>query len=196
MNKDHSALLDIIKRRRTVYPPSYSNKKIKEEDIKSILEAATWAPNHGNTEPWRFDVFLEGAKNKLANCLSNAYKVNTDQNQFLERKYLQLKEWPEKAACIIAVSMKRGTKPNIPSFEESRAVSCAVQNMLLSATSLQISTYWSTGIAVYSQDLKDFLSLDDEDEVIGLIYLAYSKDKSPQKKRIDYSQLTRWHYEQ
>jgi nitroreductase len=195
MKKDLSALMTIIKNRRTIFPPSYSDKKIKEEDIRSILEAAVWAPNHGNTEPWRFDVFLEEAKNKLADRLANAYLVNSDENQFKERKHLQLKEWPNKAACIIAVSMKKGNNSKIPSFEESRAVSCAIQNMLLTATSLGISSYWSTGIAVYSQEMKSFLSLSDEDEIIGLIYLGYSKENGPHKKRTDYSQLTRWHYE-
>ena len=32
-------------------------------DIELIIEAATWAPNHHSTEPWRF-VVLEGDSRK------------------------------------------------------------------------------------------------------------------------------------
>ena len=55
---DHStSIFSIIKNRRTIYPPTYSDKKLEKGNIEKILEAATWAPNHGSTEPLRFFVF-------------------------------------------------------------------------------------------------------------------------------------------
>jgi nitroreductase len=195
MNTEQSFLLNTIRNRRTVFPSDYSDKLIKKEDIEVILDAAIWAPNHGNTEPWRFDVFVGNSKLRLSELLLETYTQLTKDSGFNSRKYDNLKNWPQKTPCIIAVSMKRGNNAKIPKMEESRAVSCAIQNMLLMSTSLGISSYWSTGSIVYSNAVKGFLNLADEDEVIGLIYFGYAKEPVAPKNRTPFSQLTNWHHE-
>ena len=70
--------------------------------------------------------------------------------------------------------MKRGRLPKIPALEEIEAVACAVQNILLGATSLNIASFWSTGGMALKQPMKDFLELGDEDQVIGILYLGYA----------------------
>jgi len=195
MNTEQLSLLNTIRNRRTVFPTDYSDKKIKKEDIEVILEAAIWAPNHGNTEPWRFDVFVGNAKLRLSELLLKTYEDLTKENGFISRKYNNLKNWPQKTPCIIAVSMNRGNNEKIPKMEESRAVSCAIQNMLLMSTSMGISSYWSTGSIVYSSAVKHFLNLAEEDEVIGLVYFGYAIKPPATKNRTPFSQLTNWHHE-
>ena len=47
-------LMDIIRTRRSVFPPLYaSDKEVPRSIIEKILEAANWAPSHKKTEPWR-----------------------------------------------------------------------------------------------------------------------------------------------
>jgi hypothetical protein len=41
---------------------------------------------------------------------------------------------------VIIAIMKRGNLPKIPAFEEMAATSCAVQNLLLGATALDMAT--------------------------------------------------------
>ena len=41
-------------------PRAYSSKPIEKEKIKSILEAARWAPSAFNEQPWRFIVGRKG----------------------------------------------------------------------------------------------------------------------------------------
>ena len=43
---------DILKNRYS--PRAFSDKKIENEKIISILEAARWAPSSSNEQPWRF----------------------------------------------------------------------------------------------------------------------------------------------
>lgn len=48
----------IIKNRRSIYPYQYSKGEvIPDHIIWQILENANRAPNHKQTEPWRFTVF-------------------------------------------------------------------------------------------------------------------------------------------
>ncbi len=46
--------LNLAKSRKTTY--EFTDKEIKNSDIKKILEAARWAPSCSNAQPWRFIV--------------------------------------------------------------------------------------------------------------------------------------------
>lgn len=48
-----SELARIIRERRSI-KKGYNNKKVTEEKVLEILEAAIWAPTHGLRQPWRF----------------------------------------------------------------------------------------------------------------------------------------------
>ena len=55
---DTQQINDVIKYRRSIYPKEYQQgKTIPDEIIWQILENANHAPNHKQTEPWRFKVF-------------------------------------------------------------------------------------------------------------------------------------------
>jgi nitroreductase len=51
-------------------------------------------------------------------------------------------------------------------------VAAAIQNILLGAMALNISSFWSTGGMTYHPELKRYLNLEEEDQVIGLLYLG------------------------
>lgn len=189
-------LLKLIQSRRTVFPSSYNSKGIDKEIVEMILESAIWAPNHGSTEPWHFIVFQHQAREHLASFLASAYKEKIAGESFSERKYQNLKTWPSLSPLIIAVCMKPGSNPKIPEFEEARAVSSAIQNMLLMAQSHGIYSYWSTGKLIYSDAFKEYLHLQDEDHVIGLLYFGYSDEKIQLKQRKPFSTKTTWRNEQ
>jgi nitroreductase len=43
-------------------PRAYSEKPVEKEKLRSIFEAARWAPSARNEQPWRFIVGLKGDK--------------------------------------------------------------------------------------------------------------------------------------
>ncbi len=65
-----SAVLDTIRNRRNAR--EFTGDPVSRELLETILEAATWAPNHRNTEPWRF-LALEaggGARATIADAVA------------------------------------------------------------------------------------------------------------------------------
>ena len=44
---------------------------IKQELVEQLLEAATWAPNHYKTEPWRFFVLTGEGRRPLGRVLAD-----------------------------------------------------------------------------------------------------------------------------
>jgi nitroreductase len=157
-------LLHVIKKRRSIFPKDYNGQghKPTEDDINMMLEAAIWAPTHKRTEPWRFVVLSGTAREKVWDITYEASMRSDDP------VYADMDDWwaddiknrsglyfsirssafCEEATCTrwekgeyyIALCVKRQAKPDkrLPEWEELAAVSCAIQNLHLMATVLEV----------------------------------------------------------
>jgi nitroreductase len=176
MQTQAEIITSIIKSRRSIkhYIPG---KQVPEEIILQILENATWAPNHGNTEPWHFAVFSGKGLQKLADFQSELYKQQAGL-KYVEAKYLKLKKAPLLASHIIAIGLKASKR--FPEMEEVAAVACAVQNISLTVTAYGLGGYWSTGGITYMEEAKPFFGLGEDDKLLGFYSLGYV-DAPPQE---------------
>src|SRR6185295_4926818 len=91
---------DLLKNRWS--PRSFADRAIEPEKLRSIMEAARWAPSSSNEQPWRYIVATkEDPANyaRLFNCLVEGNKL-----------------WAKSAPVLmISVAMKtftRNGKPN------------------------------------------------------------------------------------
>lgn len=191
MTTEFTTIANIIQNRRTVKAFMMNGQKAPNAHIAALLELADWAPTHGFTEPWRFTVYETPAEFCLAHA--NLYKDNTPANEFAEGVYNNLRTQGDKASHIIVATMKRGNLPKIPAFEEEAAVSCAIQNILLGATALNMASFWSTGGMALKPAMKEFLALGDEDQVMGILYLGYSDEHPAGKRTIPLEEKVKWH---
>ena len=171
---DFSVIQNIIQNRRTTKPHLMNGKQIPEEQVKELLQLANWAPTHGLTEPWHFVVYAEEKVKEFCRQHADLYQQHIPAEKFTSDKYEKLLHMGDMASHVIIAIMQRGNLPNIPVLEEIAAAACAVQNILLGATALGISSYWGSGGMAYHPAMKTFLQLKQEDLVLGIIYLGYS----------------------
>jgi nitroreductase len=182
----------LARNRRSVFPDQFdAGKKVDDAIIREILINATWAPNHGQTEPWRFTVFSGEALKKLADLQSRMYK-ETAGDGFKEAKYTKLQQNPLKASHIIAIAMKRTTTKNIPEIEDIEAVACAVQNIYLSVSAYGLGGYWTTGGVTYEENAKAFFGLESQDKLLGFFYIGQVAIPSPAAKRAALEEKVSW----
>jgi Nitroreductase len=182
----------LARSRRSVFPEQFEEgKKVDDSIIKEILINATWAPNHGQAEPWQFTVFTGEGLKKLASFQSELYKQEAGDN-YKEGTYVKLREKPLKASHIIAIGMKRTTVKNIPEVEDVAAVACAVQNMYLSLTAYKLGGYWTTGGITYYEKAKPFFGLGENDRLMGFFYIGHIAIPSPSAKRSPLDQKVSW----
>ncbi|WP_299496950.1 nitroreductase [Mucilaginibacter sp.] len=189
-NTTFSTISTIIKTRRTVKPFLMNGDKIPNNQITELLELTDWAPTHGLTEPWRFVVYAEPS----VFCHEHAemYKHNTNAEEFNQSVYNNLAQQGNKASHIIIAIMHRGNLPKIPVFEEMAATACAVQNLLLGATALNIASYWGTGGMILKPAMRTFLQLRDEDEVMGVLYLGLADEYPQGVRRVPLADKVKW----
>ena len=188
---DPKQLNDLIRKRRSTFVNQFiERQKIPDEIIWQMLENANRAPNHGQTEPWRFTVFTGEGLNRLATFQSELYKKEAGYN-FKEDKYQKLMHNPLRCSHIIAIGMKK-SESKIPEIEEIEAVACAVQNIYLSMTAYQLGGYWTTGGITYFESAKEFFGLGDKDRLLGFFYLGYVAIQSPHSRRLPIKEKVTW----
>jgi nitroreductase len=189
MSTDIEILDNIIKRRRSIFPVSYTKEEIPVGVIMQVLESAKYAPTHKMTEPWRFQVFRKGGKIKFAEELARLYKENTPMHQFLRKKYDSILEKATQSSCIIALNAQLHPE-KLPEWEEIASLACAVQNMALTAEALNVGAYWSSpGMIV---ELNDYLNLGENEKCFGLFYMGYHNEKPRTASRTPIDNKIKW----
>jgi nitroreductase len=182
----------LIRNRRSVFPKQYAEgQKVDDAIVEQILENATWAPSHGNTEPWRFVVFTGEGLQKFAAFQAEFYKKDSGDN-FKEATYKNLSTNPLLASHVIALCLKRDPNKKFPEQEEIAAVSCAVQNMYLTTTAYGLGGYWTTGGVTYKPSAKEFFGLGEDDKLLGFFYVAHVAVPSPDSKRKPLEEKVEW----
>lgn len=193
-NNKLEAIKEVILERRTVKPILLNGRKIPDEQVHELLALADWAPTHANTEPWYFVVYAGDKVNSFCHDHAELYKSQTPADKFILGNYEKLGNMGQQASHIIVACMKRGDNPKIPELEEIAAASCAVQNILLGATAMGISTYWGSGGMAYHPIMKKYLGLGEHDKVLGILYLGYTLSPTTAGRRIKpVDQKISWH---
>lgn len=187
-----SEITEVIRHRRSITPEQYSDRKVHREQVELILTNATWAPTHGMTQPWRFKVFMGEGLKKLGDFLPELYKVKSTPEQYKQAKYDRIKERPAKTSVMILVCMDRDKSGKIAEIEETEAVACAVQNMMLTCTAYGLGCFWSSPKFIYTQEMNDFLKLDEQDKCLGIFYLGYPQGEWPKSHRKPLEYVTDW----
>ena len=77
--------------------------------------------------------------------------------------------------------MKRDKEERVPEIEELASCYSGIQNILLSATAYGFGVYWGTGGLTYSDHMKKFIGLNNNDKVLGLLMLGYTDNEWPRK---------------
>lgn len=174
LNINNADILNsIIKKRRSIYPYQYEKgKAIPNEIIWQILENASRAPNHKQTEPWKFTVFSGEGLKYFGQLQADIYKQYAGAS-FNEGRYQKLINYPLISSHVIAVGMKRNEEKKLPEIEEIEAVACAVQNMFLSVTAYGLGSYWTTAGITYFEEAKQHFGLGKDDKLLGFFYIGY-----------------------
>lgn len=185
-------VFEAIKNRRSI--GKVKPEPIRQEIIEKLLEAATWAPNHHHTEPWRFFVLTGEGRRPLGRTLIEIAKEKmedptTEENQLKLRK---AEEKPFRAPVIITVAVTPSDNPRVERIEEIGAVNAAIQNLLLAAHALGLGAIWRSGLPAYHPKMKKLFGLQEKDEVLGFVYLGYPDMDQPRGSRISFEEKTKW----
>jgi len=186
---------DNIRHRRSIKPVDMDPARpVARELLMELLENANHAPTHGLTEPWRFQIFTGEGRRVLAAKMQEVYQATTPAAEFREDKMRKMSENPLLASAVLTIGMARLGGAKVPEFEELAAVSCAVQNMHLTADAAGLAAYWSSPPLVGTRPFLDWLGMGPEDKCLGLFYIGWPKAGFvwPEARRKPVEQKIQW----
>ena len=162
---------DLIKQRWS--PRAFSDEPVEDETLRSLFEAARWAPSCYNDQPWSFIVGQKddpsGVYDELFDCLVDANQVWADQ------------------APVLALSVARthfdfNGKPNAHARHD---VGLAVENLIIEAMDRGLYVHQMAGF-VEAKARTKFSIPEDHEPVAGLaIGYPGDPDNLPEEKRED-----------
>jgi nitroreductase len=171
-----------------------TDERPTREQIEVLLEAATHAPNHHNTQPWKFIVIAGSAREELgavmASSLANRLEETSSENAQARLKKEHSK--PLRSPVVIVVVSEAPRQPKVIEMENIEAVSAAVQNMLLTAEEMGLACMWRTGDAAIDPHVKQWLDLDPGDSIVSFLYVGYPAIPRIERTPISFKQKTRW----
>ena len=166
-----------------------------KETIEQLLDAAVKAPNHHETQPWRFFVLSGLARQDFGSVLAEALRrrMSAEDETKVNALAAAEKDKPLRAPILIVVGVKHSDNTRIIPIEDLQACSAAIQNILLAAHSLGLATQWRTGEGAYDPLVKAYFGLDDKDEIAGFVYVGYPPDEIQIKPNSrSHHEVTEW----
>jgi nitroreductase len=183
-------LLEFLKSRRSMGLKEMRPDPIDPVKIEMMLEAATWAPNHGLTEPWRFTVFTGAGRDKLAAAFGEAFRQLTPPDKFDERGQQAQMDRAWQAAAWISLGMVSDGK--MPEWEEISSVAIAAQNMHLMACSMGLACKWTSGAVAVHPHVSGMLGLEPPAKLLGFLYVGAPAVPPPAGVRRPLAEKVSW----
>jgi nitroreductase len=179
-------VLEALQTRRTV--SAFSSEMPPRSQVERAIEAATWAPNHHLTEPWRFHVLSGDARSELASAVCETLPPERDSEQ--ERASVRGKLG--RAPVLVVVTQVGNADDPVRDREDYAACACATQNLLLAAHGQGLAAKWSTGKLAHSAGAKRYLGLATHDRIVAYVYLGYAASEAGGAPR-RHPPLITWH---
>lgn len=162
----------------------YKEDKVNEEDIKKILYDATLAPSTNNRQPWTFSVIEnKDIKDSIAEQLNQ--KGLEQENSAFIKTATAIKEAP----VLICIFNKIVEDESISIIQ---SIGACIENMLLSATDLGLSTLWIRATSCIEKEIEHMLGKENE-HLMACVTLGYSNEKFHPKNRKLVKEITTWY---
>ena len=160
---------DAIRTRRTM--KSFTPEAVGDDVVRELLELAVMAPNHHETEPWRFWV------------------VGTDTLKKLSKETGDVKLLRSPRAIVVGV--RTNDDPG-EAEEDYAAVACAIQNVMLAAHARGLANFWRTPGVMDKKQFRKVLDVPGDVRIVGVVHLGFPKDELPKVPTRPAAKFTHW----
>jgi nitroreductase len=177
---DGAALMALLHKRQTLLPKRLGPPGPDAAQLAAIVAAAGQSPDHGRLQPWRLVLVPGDARPALADAFAQAL-IERDAQALPEQiEQARDKAYRSPVLLLAVVDLARGDAA-IPAAERIVAAGCALQNMLLMATSLGFGSALTSGKALHSGAVRQLFALADGEE--PLCFLSVGSAVAPKAAR-------------
>ena len=169
---------EVLRGRRTIN--LYLQTPVPAELVEQAIEAATWAPNHHVTEPWRFILPGDQTVGKILDLCEDIVKAAKGAELGEHKR----KSWSEKPGWLIVTCQR--SDDELRQREDYAACAAAVQNFMLYLWKAGVGSKWTTGDITRDPRFFEIIGVDpDEAFVVAMLWYGYPKVTPSQSRQDD-----------
>jgi len=159
---------EVLRGRRTIN--LFLQTPVPDALVKEAIEAATWAPNHHVTEPWKYYVL---GKKSISACIDLVRDIVIAKKDAKTAEF-KARNWSEKPGWLLVTCHK--SDDELTQREDYAACCAATQNLMLYLWKAGVGSKWTTGDITRDPRFFDIVGIDSDAEmVVGLIWYGYPK---------------------
>ena len=172
---------EVLRGRRTI--EQYLQTSVPEKLVREALEAATWAPNHYVSEPWRFILPGKETVGRIVDLCEEI--VSADKGAELGDH--KRKAWGEKPGWLIVTCPRN--EDDMREKEDYAACCAAVQNFMLYMWKAGVGSKWTTGPITRDSRFFEIIGVDENEAfVVGMLWFGYPK-VTPTQSRVPLNEV-------
>jgi nitroreductase len=127
---------------------NFSGEEVSMHDVIEIIDAGRLAPSAKNRQPWSFYILSDEEKLKVVDMfVKRLEENNTEATGFASARIMK------EASKVVLVFMD--DKNEYDRTTDLLSVGACIENMLLRATELDVSSLWVYDVCVVADELKE-----------------------------------------
>jgi nitroreductase len=160
---------EAIRSRRTL--KEYTDEPVDRAIVSELLDLAVLAPNHHETEPWRFWVVGRKTLMKLSEATG-------------DKKLL-------RSHTAIVVGVKQDPDAQVAE-EDYAATACAIENLMLAARGRGLASFWRTPGVLSRPVVGKILGVPRKVRLIGVVHVGRPGEPFPPQPERSAAEFTHW----
>jgi len=180
---------EVIQNRRSI--KRFTNRPVSRDEIETMIAAATLAPNHRLTQPWRFYVLGPEARSAYGLALGDRKAKKLPDPEAARNIRETVAAEHRALPCMLAVAVVNNENPEIRE-EDYAAVMMGIANLTLTAVALGLGTHLKTGAIMADPAARAAVGVRDDERIIAIVNIGEPAEVPPPKKREPASSYTTW----
>ncbi len=162
-----------------------------QNQLEKIYQIALRAPDHAGLKPTRFIEISGEGLNRLSSVFEEYAKKNIE--DISDEKLEKYKSAPFRAPMIIVLVSQIKKHKKVPEVEQIISTGAAAHGILLALNAMNYSGIWRTGIFAFNQKVGELMDLEENEKIIGYLYLGTPTNSPRKLDPVDTSDyITRW----
>lgn len=156
-----------------------------DEQVESALACVVRAPDHAKLRLWRFALIRQpdivAVGDKAIEILEQVGKPMTAEKQS------SIRAWLAEVPLLVGLAYQvHHDHPKVPEVEQTLAMGAGVMNFQNAMHAMGFATYWSTGLATFSEEMPEYLGFDTLDhQFVGFLAVGTPKNAVVPAERPD-----------
>src|SRR6476661_3136775 len=159
-------VFDAISARRSVR--KFTDRAPTRAELEQMLEAATLAPNHRLTNPWRFYVLGPESRAAYGLALGNRKAKKATDEAHADSIRLATSDEHRGQPCMLLVAMTLNENPEIRE-EDYASTMMATQNICLAAAGLGLGTHIRSGAIMADPAARAAVGVPEDQRIVAVL---------------------------